>query len=88
MPTDRPRLSYASLPVMIRTAGSEGACDFFNQRWLEFTGRGLEEEVGFGWADRLHPDDRERVLSRYREALAAHHPFEMEYRLLRHDGEY
>jgi DNA-binding NarL/FixJ family response regulator len=48
----------------------------------------MDQEVGNGWVDGVHPDDRERCLSIYRRSFAARQPFEMDYRLLRADGQY
>jgi PAS domain S-box-containing protein len=73
---------------MVWTSSTGGGCDYFNARWLEFTGRTLEEELGFGWTDRVHPDDRELCLRRYRVALDEPGPLRLEYRCRRFDGQY
>jgi len=75
-------------PVMVWRADTTMQCDWFNKPWLAHAGRPMEEELGFGWADRVHPDDYERCIAIYVEAFEARRPFTMEYRLLRHDGEY
>jgi PAS domain S-box-containing protein len=82
------RLSYDALPAIVWTARPDGRCDYVNGRWLEFTGRTLPEELGDGWSERIHPDDRATYLRRYLEAVAERAPLQMEYRLQRHDGEY
>ncbi|MDO9709432.1 sensor histidine kinase [Paracraurococcus lichenis] len=73
-------------PVMIWRADTSMGCDFFNRPWLDFTGRTLEEELGHGWAEGVHPEDRERCLATYREAFEARREFSIDYRLRRHDG--
>lgn len=75
-------------PILIWRADPGGGCDYFNERWLEFTGRTLDEERGDGWAEGVHPDDLPRCLEIYRAHLAARTAFEMEYRLRRRDGAY
>jgi len=81
------RLADAA-PVMIWTSGTHAGGDFYNRDWLEFTGRTLEQELGEGWTEGIHPDDRDRCLATYRSAFDRREPYEMEYRLRRHDGEY
>jgi PAS domain S-box-containing protein len=83
-----PRLAHGTLPVLIWTAGPDGACDYLNERWSEFTGRPVAEMLGWGWSDRLHPDDREGVVAEYAAAVAAHEPVRLEFRMLHQDGEY
>jgi len=69
-------------------AGVDGRCEFFNRAWLDFTGRTREEELGDGWSNGVHPDDLDACLTTYREALTERRPFELKYRLRRHDGEF
>jgi two-component system, sensor histidine kinase PdtaS len=75
-------------PVLLWMAGRDGLCAFFNQTWLRFTGRALEEEMGNGWAEGVHAEDFSHCMQVFLEAFVAHRPFAMEYRLRRYDGEY
>ena len=82
------RLSYDALPVMVWTVTPNGVCDYVNARWLEFTGRDLGAELGMGWTDRVHPDERAAYVEQFRHAVARREPLHIEFRVQRHDGEY
>ena len=82
------RVLADAAPVMIWISGADRLCTFFNQRWLDFTGRPMEKEMGNGWMEGIHPDDYAHSLDVYGTCFDERKAFEMEYRLRRHDGEY
>jgi PAS domain S-box-containing protein len=75
-------------PMLLWIDDVDGACQFLNKSWLKFTGRTLEQEVGWGWVEGIHPDDRQRCVDGFHQARQKRAPHEIEYRLRRHDGEY
>jgi PAS domain S-box-containing protein len=85
---ERFRTMADTAPVLIWMAGPDKLCDYLNQTWLCFTGRPLEQELGNGWTQGIHPNDLERSLDTYITAFDARQKFTMEYRLRRFDGEY
>lgn len=82
------RIVADSAPVLIWMSGLDKRCTFLNKGWLEFTGRSIEQDLGNGWAEGVHPDDLPRCLDTYVKSFDARTPFVMQYRLRRHDGEY
>lgn len=82
------RLLVEQAPIMIWRSNITMECDYFNEIWLAFTGRSMEQEKGNGWAGGVHPDDFNRCLKIYTEHFSKREIFEMEYRLRRYDGMY
>jgi PAS domain S-box-containing protein len=75
-------------PIMVWMAGTDKLCYYFNKGWLDFVGRTLEQESGNGWAENVHPEDFDRCLQVYVRNFEARRPFEMEYRMRHHTGQY
>lgn len=82
------RLLADAAPVMVWTSGPDKLRNWVNQLWLEFRGRTMEEELGAGWADGVHPEDYDRCLATFATAFDRRARFEMDYRLRRADGLY
>jgi PAS domain S-box-containing protein len=80
------RSTANSAPVLIWMSGIDKRHTWFNQRWLDFVGRDIAQEMGDGWCDNVHPADFDRTLDTYHAAFEARRPYEMEYRLQRDDG--
>ena len=75
-------------PVLVWTSGPNKLRDFFNERWLKFTGRTMQQELGNGWAETIHPEDFDLCFDTYVSAFEARRSFTIEYRLRQHDGEH
>ena len=77
-----------SAPALIHTSQPDGYLDFFNQGWLDYVGRSLEDLLGWSWTEYIHPEDREGIVQKWRASLASGEPFVHETRVRRADGEY
>jgi PAS domain S-box-containing protein len=77
-----------TIPTTAWTARPDGACDFINQRWLDYAGMTAERALGWGWAAAIHPADRERIVDYWQSCLASGTPVETEARIRRYDGAY
>jgi PAS domain S-box-containing protein len=82
------RLVVDTIPTLAWSAAPDGSADFFNQRWLDYTGLSAKQALGSGWEVAIHPDDLARILETFREALNSVKPFEVEGRFRRFDGEF
>ena len=85
---ERFRLVANTAPVMIWMSDTDKQWTYLNQTWLEFTGRVLQQELGTGWMDGVHPEDTDRCLQAYTRIFDRREPFRIEHRLRRRDGEY
>lgn len=77
-----------AMPQMVWATDANGWHFYYNRRWYEYTGLTEAQSLGFGFADALHPDDRERTLARWEQAWREGASYEIEYRFRRHDGAY
>jgi PAS domain S-box-containing protein len=82
------RLVVDTIPTLAWSARPDGSADFFNQRWLDYTGLSAKQALGSGWEVAIHPDDLPRILETFREALNSVKPYEVEGRFRRFDGEF
>jgi PAS domain S-box-containing protein len=83
---ERFRLMADSAPVLIWIADHTKSRNWFNKRWLNFTGRSPEQETGFGWTQNVHEDDLAKCLQSYAEGFDTRQAFRSEYRIRRADG--
>src|SRR6202045_2240030 len=82
------RLVVDTIPTLAWAARPDGSAEFFNQRWLDYTGLSAKQALGSGWGVAIHPDDLPRILDTFREALNSVKPYEVEGRFRRFDGEF
>src|SRR5260221_295742 len=82
------RRVFDTIPTLAWSARPDGSADFFNRRWLDFTGLSVEQARDWGWTVALHPDDLKGLVDYWRSVLAAREPGEIEGRLRRFDGVY
>ena len=85
---ERFRLLADTAPVLIWVSDEHNQGTYFNQPWLQFTGRTLSQELGGGWVEAIHPDDRDRAAAHCDLHFRRREPFRMEFRLRRDDGQY
>jgi PAS domain S-box-containing protein len=85
---ERFHLLADTVPDMVWTAAPDGTITYANQRWFAYCGVDPEDNAR-GWPDLvLHPDDRERCVAAWGQALREGTPYEIEVRNRRHDGVY
>jgi PAS domain S-box-containing protein len=82
------RLVVDTIPGLVWSTRPDGSAEFFNQRWLEYTGLSAEQALDWGWKVAIHPDDLPGMLETFHEALNLGRSFEVEGRFRRWDGEF
>ena len=82
------RQTLESIPGMVFTTRPDGYCDYQSQQWVDYTGVPMAEHLGDGWNKLLHPDDRPRSYAAWNAAVQGKAPYDLEYRVRRHDGVY
>jgi PAS domain S-box-containing protein len=82
------RQTLESIPGMIFTTRPDGYCDYQSRQWVEFTGVPMNKHLGDGWNSLLHPDDRPVAMAAWMAAVREQAPYDLEYRVRRHDGQY
>ncbi|MCX3263927.1 PAS domain S-box protein [Pedobacter agri] len=85
---ERFRTMAEGTDIFIAVGDETGNAIYFNKPWVELTGRSMNDLLEFGWADLIHPDDRERYVGIYLSALAKKTPFTGEFRILSKEGNY
>jgi len=85
---ERFRTLAESLPQLVWTCRPDGYCDYLSRQWVEYTGSPAEKQFGYGWAEHLHPEDRERVQGEWEKATKRGDLFDVEFRIRRADGVY
>ena len=82
------RQLFESVPQLVWTCQPEGLCDYLGPQWVTFTGVPEAPQLGYGWLEQVHPDDREPTLAAWLSQCAAGSDFHIEFRIRRHDGVY
>lgn len=77
-----------ALPQLVWSTPSDGMSDYFNNKWVEHTGQEAAASYGTGWMDFLHPEDLHHTQAAWHHSVKSGEPYEIEYRLRRHDGQY
>jgi PAS domain S-box-containing protein len=84
----RLRTMADAAPVLIWESDENKKITYCNKSWLDFTRKTLEQTIGFGWYDDIHSEDLPRVMATLNKGVDAHHPFDIEFRRRRWDGQY
>ncbi|KAA5604247.1 PAS domain S-box protein [Roseospira marina] len=77
-----------SMPQLVWTCEADGTCDYLSRQWVEYTGISEAEQLGFGWLEQVHPDDRDRLFPIWQACLNSLTPLDVDFRIRRHDGQY
>jgi PAS domain S-box-containing protein len=82
------RLMAHSLPGLVWTCDANGLCDFVSEQWQHYAGPDAVSPLDQGWAALVHPQDQLAVTTHWQESVRHGTPYQLEFRLRRHDGAY
>ena len=82
------RTAAAAVSSLLWTNNAEGRMEGEQPSWGAFTGQAYEEYQGYGWSAAVHPDDAQKTIDAWKEAVAVKKMFVFEHRVRRHDGVY
>ncbi|HEX2489607.1 MAG TPA: PAS domain S-box protein, partial [Blastocatellia bacterium] len=82
------RLLAETLPQLVWTCRGDGECDYLGPQWVSYTGVPETEQLGFGWLNQIHSDDREQTISAWKRTIKENEVFDVEFRIRRSDGAY
>lgn len=77
-----------SLPQLVWNCLPDGYCDYLSPQWLQYTGLPAAPQLGFGWLEQMHPEDRERVRAAWLTAVQSEASYSIDLRIRRYDGVY
>nr|WP_314621629.1 PAS domain-containing protein [uncultured Noviherbaspirillum sp.] len=77
-----------AMPQMVWSALANGHHDYYNQQWYSFTGVPQGSTDGEGWNNMFHSEDQKRAWDTWSHCLQSGEPYEIEYRLRHHSGQY
>jgi PAS domain S-box-containing protein len=85
---ERFRVLANTIPELVWTCTPDGRCDYLNERWVEYTGIPMADQLGDAWLERVHPDDRQPTMAAWRRSVESGAPYEVVFRIRRKDGAY
>lgn len=85
---ERYRTLAEAVPHLVWSCHANGECDYLSTQWLAYTGVPLEDQLGYGWLNAVHPDDRETAERAWRDAVEERASYDLDYRLRSADGDY
>lgn len=77
-----------SMPHLVWTCNADGLCDYLSRQWVEYTGIGEDEQLGTGWLEQVHPDDKDWLFARWKASVEQLIQLDVDFRIRRHDGQY
>jgi PAS domain-containing protein len=78
---ERYRASIEALPQLVSTCQADGTCDYLSPQWLAYTGIPEQPQLGYGWLEQVHPDDRQRTRHAWSQGAPRGDAYDIEFRI-------